>query len=402
MSLPQRMSRGSRPLRSHPLFVLVAVLLLAAAYFLVPRLLDRGDPERSFQSALEGLERGDPAAYRAAVPVLERQRGYEDHLSLLDGLLLLRSGRPEEALLRLKSVRRDGPLRREALRYSGEALYRLQRLAEAEAVLRTVTTRWPDDVDAHRWLAATYYDLGAYHFAIPELEQVIALDPADYRPHRLIGLMYRDFDKFGEAVPYYRRALELSPPPDVEQEIRRELAECLMGTLEYEEALEVLRETEPDALSEALAARCELTLGRRDAAEEHLARAQALDSADLAVLLLEAELELSDGEADKAVAILQEAARLYPFDPECRYRLAMALQAAKRNSESEAELARWNTLMDLSRRLTDLNEAALGDVQNAEIRRELASVCEQLGKPELAKMWRDSAAAIESAGAQPR
>ena len=392
MNQRRSISRGSRLGRSRPLLLLAVVALLATGY-LAFRLLDRRDPEPLFRAALQGLEQGDPAAYNAALPVLEARPDYADHLRLLDGVLLLRLERPQDGLQRFQSISNDS-LRHDALRYSAEALYQLRRLSEAESLLRVLVDEQPDDADAHRWLAAIYYDLGAYHAAVAEAELVIALAPQDYRPHRLIGLMYRDFERYGDAVPFYRRVLELSPPADVLEPVRRELAECLTKLLRFDEALDVLQPND-DALSAALAAQCQLTLGRRDLAEEQLARAATQQPDALPVLLLEAELLLTDGAADEAADILEEAARLYPFDAECRYRLGQALHAAGRDVESAEALLAWNELDQLSRRLTELNERALGDLQDADLRRELAEVCDRLGKSELAQMWRDAAADLE-------
>ena len=51
----------------------------------------------------------------------------------------------------------------------------------------------------------------------------------------------------------------------------------------------------------------------------------------------------------------------------------------------------------MKEQLTDLNIKALSEPFNSELRFELADLCEQLGKKELAVMWRKAGESIRTA-----
>ncbi|MGV2341886.1 MAG UNVERIFIED_CONTAM: hypothetical protein LVR18_50615 [Planctomycetaceae bacterium] len=91
----------------------------------------------------------------------------------------------------------------------------------------------------------------------------------------------------------------------------------------------------------------------------------------------------------------------FPFDEDLQYRLALALQAHGETVKSEAAMAEWNRRNELKKRLVELNQKASEQPDNAAVRRELAEICRQMNRPQLAAMWSAAAAACEQRPGQP-
>ena len=170
--------------------------MLAIAGAVVAISIGRGEqPEEIFRGALEALEAGDQQAVTAAIAALEQRPGYEDHVRLLRGGRSLRLGDHDVAMWHLSRVRPEGELREPALLLTGECLYSLHRLSEAENAFRLLAAEFPENAEAHRWLGALYYDLGAMEHAISELNLLARMKPAEYQPHRLLGHIYADYER---------------------------------------------------------------------------------------------------------------------------------------------------------------------------------------------------------------
>jgi tetratricopeptide (TPR) repeat protein len=357
---------------------------------------DDRTPSQRFLDALAALERGQTDDLDRTFRALDSQPGLVDHARVLDAALSVRMGKPDAAIAKLARVKAVGELRRPVLFYTAQALHQQNRLVEAESLLRTLTTELPDDAEAFRWLGVVEYDLGATDAARAALLRLAELVPDDYRPHRLLGLMYLDFEAYGEAVPEYERALELSPPADVRAEVLVELARCQIAIRNYDSAIASLEQAPSTSKSQALLAKCLFNKGQMEQSKQRLEAARLLDTGNRDVLLLEAEIASFEKRHDDALRALRRVVGLFPHDPECRYRLGIFLQQRGDAAGSEAELARWKKENDLVDRLSQLNLQAGSDPHNAELRLQLAEVCDQLEKPELAQMWRDAAAACKA------
>lgn len=355
-----------------------------------------GNIEREFPSAVTALEHGDVARVEIAISRLERHGGYESHVRFLRGALFMRNGAEEAALREFVRLTPHADLRKPTLLLTAECLYQLNRLTEAESLMRQLAAEHPQDPDPHRWLGAIYYDLGANDDAIRELECVITLAPQDYRPYRLIGLMRMDFAQYQEAIPYYRRALARSPPSSVREEVLRELGRCLIAVRDYSAAQEVLQQAQPVAVALVGLAECHWSFGDQDQAHQLLSQARALAPQDREVLYFEARLEMEAGRPDRAAASLQALLERDPYDLNARYQLALAWQRAGDDDRHRTELARWQELNRLHEELTRLSAEAIRDPHNAGLRDQLADVCAALGKVELAASWRRAAEALRN------
>jgi len=371
----------------------IALIAAAAAAAAFAGWRQRRTPDAAYRDGFKAIARGDVEGAESAVDALRDAPGYESHRHLLQAARHLQSGDAGGAMRELTFVRATGDLREPAYLLKGEALYRLGRLLEAEQVLLRLDELHPDHPQVCRWLAAVYYDLGAMHDAVGRLEQLAKLEPRDFSPHRMLGMIHADFERYAKAIHHYQEALRRSPPEADRVRMTRELAQALVRERRYAEALEALKDVPAGPEVLVLQAECRWDLGEREEGRRLLTRAKEMKPDLRAVLLLEARMASDTDRPAEAVAPLVRSLELDRHDPEARYQLAMTYRRLGRTEDFERELARKEESQELRDRLTQLNLKAMDEPRNAEVRDGLAEVCERLGKPELAAMWRAAAEA---------
>ena len=256
------------------ILALAGLLVVSAAAATAVWRLGRPDPEERFEAALTALEQGNLAQVSETARLLEDEPETAPYARLLRGAVLMRSGKPKQALDQFALLIPKGRIRLPALLLTTECLYRLGRLGEAEHLARQVTLEHPDNPDARRWLGAIYYDLGANTQAIVELQKLAELQPDDYAPHRLIGIMYLDFEQNKEAIEHFRKALRRSPPKEVQIDLRENLARALVAQRAYADALQELESAPATPRVLALRAECYWSLNQKERAERLLEQAR--------------------------------------------------------------------------------------------------------------------------------
>jgi len=361
-------------------------------------LLPREDPNQIFHDTLAELERGNLAAALDGITTLESHSGYESHVALLRGGYQLQRGHPSDALRSLETVEPVGALKEPALELIGECFFLLDQLPLAASQFQELLKDNPGSADAHRWLGQIFYNLGAFDTAVSHLQELIKLEPDNYLAHALIGHMAFDFEDFQVAVENYRKALKLQRPssiPDtVHQEVLRNLARSLIGQNNYPAALETLGTASPGhALVLALKADCHRGLGNEPLARKLLGQALKQDAHERVAVLLQVDMAVDEKQTAAIVAPLQRILAKDPHDTACRYQLAQAWQRLGEPTKYKNEMARHDTSRQLKQELTEKNLQANRVPDDAEVRDRLAELCEALGKHDLAKMWKQAAAA---------
>lgn len=389
-------------LRAAAVVLLISIAISLAASVLKP-LLSPPSNEDLYRQGLTALERKDYPEVRRIISRLETTQGASGFADLLQAAFQLRGNSPQNALRTLLALNLDGPLRQEILLLSGEAFYRVGQLADARQALSLLVKEAPDSVDAHRWLASTWYDLGANIPAIHHLTEVTRLAPDDYRPHWLMGVMYRDFENFPEAIRHLQAAWERNPPPEIRDLVGIYLSRSLQADHQYTTALEFLRQCQPTPAVQVETARAQFSLTQADVAEQLLSKTAVPDEeqAGIDYFLLYGEILEARGASEEAIEKYATGAARFPFDEDLQYRLALALQAHGETVKSEAAMAEWNRRNELKKRLVELNQKASEQPDNAAVRRELAEICRQMNRPQLAAMWSAAAAACEQRPGQP-
>ncbi|QDU40963.1 Tetratricopeptide repeat protein [Maioricimonas rarisocia] len=356
-------------------------------------------PETRFENAVSRLRSGDDRSGIAETArELKQTSGYRQHGRLLEAALQLKSNQPTRALRELQALRPEGELVAPARLFTAEALYQTGLLADAAECIRPLVDNPEYAVDAHRWLAAMSFDIGDNNAALAHLQEVIRLAPDDYRPRALAARMYQDFSQHEAAATHFKAALERSPPAAQRQELALGLARAQMAMRDYEAAAATLRDADPDATTLALRSECHERLGESEAAQRALKAALQLDAGNPDVLSRQADMLLASGEAEQAVAILERLVQADPYDHHARYRLSLAYRQAGRDEDASREAKRVEELKAKYDRLSELNNQAIQAPNDATIRRELAEICDDLGRPRLAEAWRRAAVVIEHSG----
>ncbi|RLS35272.1 MAG: hypothetical protein DWH79_02445 [Planctomycetota bacterium] len=357
------------------------------------------DPALLVAQGWEAVDRQDAVAARETVRRL-RARGAEDLASVLQARLLVARGffRPAIDILAglgaTGEARTDTELDRLGHLVRGEAAYRLQMYPVAEQEFRRVLAVAPDSPDAHRLLAAMYYDAGVIPAAIEHLQQTARLAPSDPRPLRLLGLIHNDYERYEEAVGFYEQSLERSPEQVDRDEVLTELAACQVKLRRHRDALVTLGKLPTGNVADVLRAECHLAIGDRGVAEGIMAGVLRSSPDDLGALLVDGAIRLEDGDAGGAVEPLSRAVALHPRDYLAHLKLAQAYAGCGRDVEANAERTEAERLRGLRREFADLHQEAWNAPGDALVRRKLAGLAAQLGRPDLEQVWLDAAAAV--------
>ena len=124
---------------------------------------------------------------------------------------------------------------------------------------------------------------------------------------------------------------------------------------------------------------------------------------DPGLLGLQGRLLVDQGQWQEAVAPLERASALDPHDLATLQALTTACKRLGRTDDAARTHARREAIQAALERLNTLGREANADAWNASVRDELAATCEELGRHDLAAMWRHAAAQARSrVSATPR
>ncbi len=361
-------------------------------------------PSHHFRQGKLAIARASYAEAEQAASELEANK-HLGHAALLRGEVLVLTGRYAEALPLLDGVRLDGPLQLEAVALVGRCLLELGDLHEAERTFEYLLTKNPDAIDAHRGLAAIHYDRAAYARAAQHCEAWAKLDPADGRPHRMRGLMNKELRHDLEAVADYRQALARSLKETTRAEVLLELAETHLKQADYAASLETLASLAPshekDAKADLLRGEALRGLGRNDEAQASIERALAAEPASPRALFLRGRLWLDARQPDKALPLLQKAAKLAPLDHECRYALGQAHTQLGQTKEAAAEFAEVLRIQSVLDDLANTTKRVLGGTADPALHLRMAELYDQMAMPHESARHRQSALLLKQRGASP-
>ena len=172
----------------------------------------------------------DEGEYDRALAIAEQAAGVAPNsvdVEYLQGALLARVGRVEEAVERLEVVTEAWPWHTESHYKLGQLLQRLGREAEAQEVLTEAEKLWklqadvttyqktvnarPDDPYAHAALASAYRMAGRYNEALRTYKVALALEPGNVEfLNNMASLHFLQEDTLG-AIRTYHRLLDENP-----------------------------------------------------------------------------------------------------------------------------------------------------------------------------------------------
>jgi tetratricopeptide (TPR) repeat protein len=359
-------------------------------------------PERRFIRGWEAFERGDAITAFQESRALLSSEAFQPHAHLLAGALLLRSGKPAEALAELSLANGHADTSLKALVLAAEGYYALSRFGEAAQAARGALEREPDSIDARRWLALAYYDLGAGQMAAEQLQVLAQADPADAGPHRMLGLIEKDRTAFVAAIEAYQEALRRQPDHPQREEILVEMAESMVKIRRFDEALEALSQCPSTSETLVLAAQCHAGLGNDEGERQALEQAMELSRDDLAVLLARANYLSRHEQHAQAAAILEKAVALYPNDGTAHYQLGQAYERLDESQKAARQFELQKKVQALEKEFSELHHSVTIDADNPQLRYRLGDLARKLDKPKLAEMWFKAALALDPAHPQAR
>jgi tetratricopeptide (TPR) repeat protein len=353
-----------------------------------------------FALARQALATGQFDEVERRLAQLDGDTGYEPHRHFLRGALLLEQRQHLRALEEFGYAVDHPELRVDTLTLAGQAAYRAGQWQNAVGLLQQALELAPDSLPALRWLASSYYDLGLNDAAVATLLRIAELDPQDPRPHRLLGLMYKDFENYAAAVDFYRESLRRSQQQPDHNQILIELADCQINLQQHDPALETLSGCVPHPERWVREAECHYGQGRADVANALLQQALNEDPAHLAGLLLAGTIALERGDIDSAVEAFSRAVVAWPRDYTANFKLSQALRRAGRNEQADRVAQTADEIKRTREEFSGLHETAGEQPNNADVRCRLGILANQLGRPDLARVWFRAALAIDPAHAE--
>jgi tetratricopeptide (TPR) repeat protein len=234
-------------------------------------------------------------------------------------------------------------------------LYRLQNEHDhAEAVLRTLLAREPENESGVEQLTQLLLDEGKSKEAISALQAILKRAPTP-RLWELLGDAYTQTQDLPNAERAYRRASD-AQPDDINH--RKELAQSLLSQEKYPEALEQyqrLAQMNPDDAENYLRlAQIYRRLNQLDKAEQNVLFAKQRAPNSLEVTYYEASIYEDEGRVDDAIRVLSEAVTAVKseseFTPSRRRTLAILYQQlGQLYRESSNYTAAVNTFEEMIR-----------------------------------------------------
>ena len=320
-----------------------------------------------------------------------------DYQRFFEALDRMRSRDLEGAVSSMQSLAANPQLRPFVLFSSAETLYRLERPAEAAKILVQILVENKQHLDAHRLLGAIHFDLGSYSQAIPHLVFVVENSPESAGTHYMLAVILHEFGDTESAIEHFRKVFELGLPENMLKEALSDYAEALIDQQLFAEADRLLQSHADSSELLSLRAKCLWNLQRQEEARELISQAQKLDDRNLEYRLMLLNIQMAENQFSTAVQTAQEYLKSDPHDTEVLYILSQAFARQNMIPEYEREIERYQESLDLMEKLRTLNRQAISDASDPIVRDQLAEVCDQLGKPELAEMWRKAAAHCRAA-----
>lgn len=345
------------------------------------------DPWRQFQLGIQSLEKNELTRVQSVADWLATIPTYQPHALYLKAALSLREGKVKEAIEQAIAAKDHPDLVIDANVLAGEAAYKIGAVGNAKLHWEEALRANPECVLAHRWLGVLYYDLGAMDAAMLHLGAVSRLAPDDYRADRLMGLMNRDYERPETAIPHYQESLKRAPTQPNADEVRVEMAECQIKLREFDAALKTLEKCVDTPRKIVLQARCMLNLGSLDEARRLAVGLLSTSDPKLDALQINAEIALADGELRKAADLLTAATKADPYNHGVRTQLSQVLGRLGEADAAREQTQRAEELQKLWQRFSDLQIDAINRPTDANVRYEIGTLADQLGKRELAISW---------------
>ena len=354
------------------------------------------EPKKTLPGAVEAAKNRDRLEIRQLIQSLEESATVSEELTFLKGVDCVLAKQPGRALDYFGQIEPEGELRQQVLQFTGESLWAIGQIGDAEFCFRQIIQEEPENIEANRWLAVIDYDTGNINSALDRLHLLTEKLPDDFRPYALIGEIYKDFDKPEAAADAYRQASELAEGP-TQQILRSQLARVLIRSGKFESALAAVKdETAPEAI--CLRAECLWNLGNAAGATELLL---SLNELSIEGKLTLARIRFDEGHAQEVIDLLVPTVDQHQDSEECHFLIANAYQLLGNQEQHELFAERTEEIKSLKTTLTELSSKAMDSPDDADVRDQLAATYQKLGMEHLAQVWSRAAHICRTRVSQP-
>jgi tetratricopeptide (TPR) repeat protein len=347
----------------------------------------RGRFERHLAEAERLIEAGQATDASKWLDLPETEPSTRDRALLLKARAAMANGRPSEAVGPLEKIDPAGPFAADAALWKGRTLFQVRQVARAVHWFREVLRLRPDDSEAFRWLAAALYELGDQPSTVAALTRVTELEPDDAKAWRTLAFLNKESGEFEQALSAYEETLRLEP---VQPTVRFELAETLIATGRYSDALPVLAECRgavPEPDRRTLVVHCLEFVDEPERFRALLATSVTEFPDHPGLLSFQARIDLMEGRIDQAADRLSRVLAVDPFHAQAYYQRGLANRRLGKVAEAESDLAHAAELHALTAEMDRLNREAGINPEDPETLYQLGRVSALLGKRELAASW---------------
>lgn len=358
----------------------------------------RADLSERYQIGLEAVQRGDWKTARLCAHRLFQDDEHRAHAAVLQGYEQLAAGQSEAAFVTFSDATKDPDTRELAYHEAATILYEAGQFSRAILMCRQVLEWNSGRTDSQRLLAAAYYDIGAMVSAINTLKIVADQQPNDHRPHYMEASILHDFERFDDAALAYGEAAKRVPQDAAARdEILVGWGECLVRLRRHAEAIEVMEPASSGPDADAQRAVALFALRQPDAALNAAESALTRQPHHPEAVGVAAQCYERNGDVERGIALLREAADLHPHELELHLRLADMLGA---NGQVDAALEHRTIAATISAYRRDFShkqQALVHNDDDANLRFEIAQLAERLGKIEIARTWLRAAVGMATA-----
>lgn len=210
---------------------------------------------------------------------------------------------------------------------------------KAIEALERVFTQQPEYSEGGLLLASAQEAAGDPNAAIATLEETIKHNPTFFRGYLQLIELYEGQQRWKDAAGAYALAAAVNPRANLTEG----RAAALLNSGAPQEAQAILQDAigktkKPDASLLYLLAESQRQLRQYDAATATVAQLRATYPDDARGLLMEAQLQLTQGKRSEAVATFGNLVKRFPNQPTLAYQYAQLLEEADRFDEAEKVL----------------------------------------------------------------
>ncbi len=279
-------------------------------------------------------------------------------------------------------------------------MFNTQRVGLADQLIELLLSR--DDADREeilRLAITVRYELGRDDDVLVHCDEVIAMHADDPRLYHVKAMVHRNHGRWEYFIDAAEKGIALLKKGGDVPEI--DVVELIDGYLHLGQTANARREfdarsgrqSDPISDESILHARLLIQEGEQVQAAAILDNVLATRPGDAEALILKGTLLVGQGQYDEAISVLQTAVEVAPTAEQAYYQLGQA--HARRGDQDHARdfLEKHRRLLNAKVRLYQLEQRAVQEPHNVNVRMELAEKYAQIGLTALAEFWTRAARA---------